>query len=244
MNYIHLNISLLITCSILFNCSSISDRDIETSDHSQYILVIRKTKIYSKPLEVSKYEIGNCNEGTVLNVEKNYYNKSQNIEDSNIAKIYYKVSCNNSEGFLPDMRKIVNIVADENKENFPKNWTILRDLSIFDEKFNGTFRNKENKVIVNLSGNLYGGFTNKKIARARLTVYRMIDKKDTTKEELGQITKIASNLVIIQFKNTNITLTKINQDQINIIDSTGYFLGESNKKLNFQSSNVKLGYDG
>lgn len=176
---------------------------------SQGILVIRETPLYEHPIENKKYQIGICNEGTLFDINEEYTN-TELTSRSDIARIYYKVSCENKVGYIPFLGSYsyLNLLqAKSAKELAVVDWKAFKTLSIFQEQISGERYLTES----DLSFVIYGDFEFLKSATVWLEIS---DHSDTIYNEPFLILKMTndrSEFTLLSKKNETVTISRINE---------------------------------
>ncbi len=184
-------------------------KNVEKNEYRHAILVIRETSLYEYPIEDKKYQIGKCKEGALFEIEDSYYNKDLTIHHD-IATSYYKVKCENKDGFLPYLGSysFLNVLeAKSTKELSSVDVNSFKTLSIFQEQISGEPYLTE----TNLSFVIYGDFDYLKSARVWLDIS---DNSDTIYKEQYRIIKINSDnteFTLVSKKNVTIKISRIDE---------------------------------
>ncbi|TGM74408.1 hypothetical protein EHR01_10645 [Leptospira mtsangambouensis] len=184
-------------------------KNVEKNEYRQGILVIRETPLYEYPIENKKYQIAKCKEGALFEVDDSYFNKDLIIHDE-IATSYYKVKCENKDGFLPYLGSysFLNVLkANSAKELSNVDVNSFKTLSIFQEKISGEPYLTDTK----LSFVIYGDFDYLKSARVWLDIS---DNSDTIYKEQYRITKVNSDyteFTLVSKKNVTIKISRIDE---------------------------------
>jgi hypothetical protein len=183
--------------------------NVEKNDYKDGVLVIRETSLYEHPIEDKKYQIGICKEGTLFDVDSDYTNKDLLSRDD-IARSYYKVTCDNKIGFLPILStyKYENVLnAKSARELSAVDWKSFKTLSIFQEQISGERYLTETE----LSFVIYGDFDYLKSATVWLDIS---DNSDTIYKEPYQIIKTNNDnteFTLFSKKKEAITISRINE---------------------------------
>lgn len=207
--------------------------NVEKYDYRHGVLVIRETPLYEHPIENKKYQIGICKEGTLFDVDSDYTNKELSSRDD-IARSYYKVTCDNKTGFLPKLSTYTyeNVLqAKSAKELSVVDWRSFKALSIFQEQISGERYLTETK----LSFVIYGDFEYLKTAIVWLDIS---DNSDTIYKEPYQIIKINSDntkFTLLSKKKRTLIITRINEKYSKI---SGVHLLNEGKEAIVQRYNI------
>lgn len=182
--------------------------NVEKNDYKRGVLVIRETPLYEHPIEDMKYQIGICKEGTLFDVDSDYTNREL-LSRNDIAGSYYKVTCENKTGFLPNLsRYTYNVLkAKSASELSAVDWKSFKILSIFQEQISGDTYLTE----TDLSFVIYGDFEFLKSATVWLDVS---DNSDTIYKDSYRIIKTNSDyteFTLLSKKKETITIARINE---------------------------------
>ncbi|PJZ43726.1 hypothetical protein [Leptospira brenneri] len=207
--------------------------NVKKYNYKHGVIVIRETPLYEHPIEDKKYQIGFCKEGTLFDVDSDYTNNELSSRDD-IARSYYKVTCDNRTGFLPILSTYTyeNVLeAKTAKELSAVDWKSFKTLSIFQEQISGERYLTES----DLSFVIYSDFDYLKSARVWLDIS---NNSNTIYKEPYQIIKTNSDnteFTLISKRNETITISRINNKYSKV---SGFPLLNGGKETIVQRYNI------